>query len=926
MAADTHRPVAGRDRAEPLVFGEVESLAEDVADLKAQNRVLREELAAERQAVERLIHRLQRTERDIAKLRTSARKRPKAPAELRTGTVWRLAQPVRRLKGWLQEARARARRIGKRALDLPGIRDTAAKDMARRMFGLNTTVGEVARRMLSLGFVERGSEEMARLARHARSPRQRREAAWELATWHLNQDGPEHAEKALPFLAIAANDGGDAEMKRKSAIMQAEAKARTGNPEAARRVILDELAAAEHPDLLLALTTIEPDLDEKVRIVNRALASFGLPPVRLTPGAAALPYDRLDAEPSGEAEDQAGPLLSVIMPAFNGAAFITTAIRSMQAQTWRNFELLVVDDCSTDATREVVERLAADDARIVLLRTPRNSGPYVARNIGLDASSGEFITCNDADDWSHPHKLEAQLRNLLGNPGVLGNFSAQARVSPDLVFHRRSKPGQFVFRNMSSFMFRRNPVLGRLGYWDSVRFGGDNEFIKRLTHLFGEGAVADVPLLLSFQRQTENSLTGNSKFGYHGFLAGARRMYFELHRAHHAAAGTALYYSFPQAARPFPVPEPMLPERVARPGTRRHFDVIIASEFRLKGGSNLSNLEEIRAMKAAGLKVGLVQMSRYELDVRRPIRQLIVDEVDGAQVEFLVYGEEVSCDLLLVRYPPVLQDRQKWLPSIEAAAVKVIVNQPPMSDYGPGAERRYEIARCAAHLRELVDRDALWHPIGPAVRAALHEHHAAELSAIDLSEEDWVNIIDVGMWRREKRPERGPRIRIGRHSRDHAMKWPGDRATLSSIYPEDGPYEVCVMGGAEVPARILGGLPGNWRVLNFDAVPVREFLAGLDVFVYFTHPDWVEAFGRVVIEAMAVGVPVIVPESYRALLGEAALYAGSNGVRAQVDRLMEDEAFYQSQVDRAQAYVGRHFGYQMHINRVRAAMRRDASP
>src|SRR5699024_11167570 len=146
------------------------------------------------------------------------------------------------------------------------------------------------------------------------------------------------------------------------------------------------------------------------------------------------------------------------------------AIESIVKQTWQNLELLIVDDCSTDDTLEIAESYAKKDKRIKVFSTPENSGPYIARNIALGEATGDFITVNDADDWSHEKKLEIQVNHLRANPTVIANTSAHARLTEQLTLYRRGTPGRYIFPNMSSIMFRREEVVEKLGYWDSVRF------------------------------------------------------------------------------------------------------------------------------------------------------------------------------------------------------------------------------------------------------------------------------------------------------------------------------------------------------------------------------------------------------------------------------------------------------------------------
>src|SRR5699024_4707401 len=134
----------------------------------------------------------------------------------------------------------------------------------------------------------------------------------------------------------------------------------------------------------------------------------------------------------------------------------------------------------------------------------------------------------------------------------------------------------------------------------------------------------------------------------------------------------------------------------------------------------------------------------------------------------------------------------------------------------------------------------------------------------------WINIIDVDEWRRPSRPENQV-IKIGRHSRDQYVKWPVSKEALLSVYPNDPAYEIHVLGGASVPEKLLGTLPENWHVQQFGEIHPRDFLRDVDVFIYYTHPELVEAFGRVIFEAMAVGVPVIIPPNYETLFYEAAI-------------------------------------------------------
>jgi glycosyltransferase involved in cell wall biosynthesis len=118
-----------------------------------------------------------------------------------------------------------------------------------------------------------------------------------------------------------------------------------------------------------------------------------------------------DVTAGGDAAAAASaPLVSIIMPAYNAAAFVGEAIRSVLAQTLRDFELIVVDDASTDGTAEAVRACA--DPRIVLLRIEINSGAVGARNAGIAAARGAYIALLDADDQADARRLEHQVALL----------------------------------------------------------------------------------------------------------------------------------------------------------------------------------------------------------------------------------------------------------------------------------------------------------------------------------------------------------------------------------------------------------------------------------------------------------------------------------------------------------------------------------
>lgn len=105
--------------------------------------------------------------------------------------------------------------------------------------------------------------------------------------------------------------------------------------------------------------------------------------------------------------------VSIITPSWNCARFVEETIKSIQAQTYTDWELLFQDDCSTDNTRELVEQLVANDSRIKYECNPENSGAAITRNNALKRATGKWIAFLDSDDLWLPEKLEKQLKFMV---------------------------------------------------------------------------------------------------------------------------------------------------------------------------------------------------------------------------------------------------------------------------------------------------------------------------------------------------------------------------------------------------------------------------------------------------------------------------------------------------------------------------------
>jgi glycosyltransferase involved in cell wall biosynthesis len=354
-------------------------------------------------------------------------------------------------------------------------------------------------------------------------------------------------------------------------------------------------------------------------------------------------------------------------------------------------------------------------------------------------------------------------------------------------------------------------------------------------------------------------------------------------------------------------------------GRSLEFDVVIVSHFGLPGGNTSANAAEILAYRDAGLRVGLLQHPVFRWGASTPISDKIEPLIDSDRVVRIEANDRVHCSLAIVRLPTVLLKPLEHRPALAADAVAIIANQTPFKFYGPEgpSEAAWDIATVEANLSDWLG-DHTWYGAGPTVIETLLEYHAEEVADLKLSTDAWFECIDVGRWTLDAPRSADGTVRIGRHSRDHKLKWPEDPRTLMQCYPDAEPFEIHVLGGAEHPRRILGALPGNWVEHEFNAMDSRTFLSQIDVLVYFISSEGKEAFGRAPLEAMAAGVPVVMDRVFEATFGPAAVYCAPEEVAATVATLVEDPQAYREQRERALEYVRRHFSEEALIRRVHA--------
>ncbi len=125
------------------------------------------------------------------------------------------------------------------------------------------------------------------------------------------------------------------------------------------------------------------------------------------------------------------PQISVIMSVYNSIEFLEEAVKSVQTQTLEDWELIVMDDGSTDESFQCLEKLAADDPRIRLFKMPQNSGAGAARDAAIARTRSSFIAIFDADDVCEPDRFEKQLAFLQAHPDIVGAGTQTVRIDAE---------------------------------------------------------------------------------------------------------------------------------------------------------------------------------------------------------------------------------------------------------------------------------------------------------------------------------------------------------------------------------------------------------------------------------------------------------------------------------------------------------------
>lgn len=604
-----------------------------------------------------------------------------------------------------------------------------------------------------------------------------------------------------------------------------------------------------------------------------------------------------------------GPLVSILMTNYCVGEALDTAVASVLNQSWRNIELILVDDCSPGEEFTRLQRLEHMDPRVRIYRTKANSGTYTGRNLALSHARGEFVTCHDSDDWSHPRKIELQVLDLLRNDTV-GNLSRLARTTENLWLERFSATGKYVYPNTSSLMFRREPVVSRLGQWDPVRTGADTEFYKRMELLFGEKLSVLPGAPLSFARTRAAALTSGT-LGM-GWSAPARRYYraawAHWHRTIRGTASDPVLN--PGGKRSFPAPGSILPS--PEDTTSTTCEIVIIADMRCKRlvGSIAS---ELIALTEAGIDVAIchVPALRRATAGRELVDPVIQTILSAGRIRRVELDTELDCKLALIRDPTVFQFSDGLDSKIRPEGVVVATDCSPYTngDHQEG----YSVTSVEFAVSRMFRKSAIWRTGNLLARERLE----LLLPGAVLSTPWHPLSVSSPETQRSSRPYAEPPI-IGFCFPDAKTPWKAWGLMDSRLFPRKG-SRVRVMGGR---------VPTHANAFGWDVIPQGEksdtdFLSTVDFVPYFPQARQDEIISEQLAAALASGCIVLAPPRLAPLLGDGAVYVDVSSVKLMIDTYSGDRSAMEAQSRRAEDFVKEHLAPDAFVRRVRQLIPRN---
>ncbi|MDV2431453.1 glycosyltransferase family A protein [Corynebacterium tuberculostearicum] len=613
-------------------------------------------------------------------------------------------------------------------------------------------------------------------------------------------------------------------------------------------------------------------------VMNELYSSRSLLPIALDTNSSSPIFDQVTNN-GALARTVDGPLVSVLIPTYEGANRITTALDSLINQTWKNIEIIVIDDGSSEENLSKLREICANYRDVRLIEQGKNLGAYPARNLGLKVAHGQYVTVHDDDDWSHAQKIELQAESLEADSSLDANMSKHVRATESLTFVRINKNPMLAQKNMSSLMFRRE-VFANIGVWDEVNRGGDAEFFDRLKRIGGGKVKVVSPVPLSFTRTHKNSLTSGEL--QRGYMDPARRFY-------HAAYLKKLRDWRQTGKRPAgnaAVPVNMLPGR--RNESIPKLDVLVTANFANDCESTSFALAEVRALASEGKAVGMANL----FSAGSPESIMLTDEALAVAalpgVSPISLTSRVDTRLVIAHDPCTLQNAEGVFSNVSAEQAVLILDQ---------KSRNEQLGGSFFDLQTILYNSKRIFGVHPEVRT-LNEGNPGITGGPSTRNiagpQDWPLLgVDFEISETDPLTNELPIVAEPQFGDRPGGKILGGEYESFAILSEEDSRQLEAAVG-----RLLGGSPG---VDETAANALRK----ISFLVLFPPKGSHPSLYNWVLVAQKYGIIVILPKEYECYYGQSVVYCSEEDVEESISRILEIPYIYQKQKELAQNFSDR---------------------
>lgn len=643
---------------------------------------------------------------------------------------------------------------------------------------------------------------------------------------------------------------------------------------------------------------------------NRAFEHHHIAQVRLCQEKSTVPFDRLTSavKLSPVGDDIDSPLVSVILTAYRpDESRISSSVRSVLNQTWRNLELIIIDDHSGAEFAPIFKRLASLDSRVSVITAPENKGTYVARNTGFRAAKGEFITGQDDDDWSHPQRLEYQVAYMQKHQNAAGCRVRAIRCDENL---GRVRLGEGMLGQNASSLFIRRADLIAVGGFMRVRKAADTEFHYRLVAATGR-PIADLREPLSIIRVLEASLSSGD-FGP-GWRHSSRRAFRSSYEYWHRTSRPEDLKLEEEV-----MPRVKIPRRfnVRQTSQKLHLDVVFVGDWERLSSSQRVMLERVKALSVGGLRVGILNSDTDWFTERSPQNSLadeVQELINGDSVDEVHYDEDVSVGLMVLQDPVILQFPPQKRSALRVQKMMIFADTAPIT--AKSGYLRYLPSECLQNAEDYFRVVPIWVPLEPEIRSSLQEH----LEPNHIADNNEPGIIDVKqrghsrLWFRSTFPVVGYYLAGSTEDVTTAVQY-----AVASLITDNEIVDLRIMGhfGEQALKDIRRIVKNSFGVYDLSAARFGDIVKNIDYFIYLEPDNRITKADPVILEAIASGAIAILPPTYQPTYGDAAIYCELDKVRERISDLHADFRIFSETQNYCREALEDRFSYEAYQSRV----------